>query len=139
MRRFALSTLAALFAASSLVATAGTSTPASAVVLSSGMTLSGMVEPASASSVVKAVSLSAQDGESGVATVTMSGGKTFYGYRFSAAVPGVVTWRVSTSTGSLGGTLATGKVNLSKTGGMARAWNLCQRACGEPVAQPMWR
>ncbi len=139
MRRLARSVLAALFVAVPLTTAAGGSSPASAVVLSSGMTLSGMVEPASASSVVKGVSLSAQDGESGMAMVTTSDGKTLFSFHFKVAGPGTVTWRVATNVGSYSGNISNGRVNLSTTGGMARPWNLCQRTCSEPVARPMER
>ena len=75
--------------------TAVSAPPASAIVLPSGMTLGGQVEPGNVSAVVKSVSFS--------------------------------------------GHVATGKVNTSTTGGMLREWNLCQKACSEPVVQPMSR
>jgi len=139
MKRLAVSALSALFAAAPLATTALTATPASAIVLPSGMTLGGQVEPASPTASVKSVSISAQDGETGVAALSASGGKTFYSFHFKVAGPGTVTWRVTTSSGSFSGSVATGKVNTSKTGGMVREWNLCAKSCGEPVAQPMGR
>jgi|GEM_PF-2768617 len=139
MKRLAVSALAALFATASLATTAISSPPASAIVLPSGMTLGGQVEPASPTASVKSVSISAQDGETGMASLSASGGKTFYSFHFKVAGPGTVTWRVMTNTGSFSGSVATGKVNLSKTGGMVREWNLCAKTCSEPVVQPMGR
>jgi len=139
MKRLAVSALAALFAGAPLATTALSSTPASAIVLPSGMTLGGHVEPANATASVKSVSISAQDGETGMASLSASGGKTYFDYRFKVAGPGTVTWRVTTNVGTFSGSVATGKVNLSKTGGMVREWNLCAKSCSEPVAQPMGR
>jgi hypothetical protein len=139
MKRRAASTLAALLATAPLATTALTSTPASAIVLPSGMTLGGQVEPANATALVTSVSISAQDGEMGVASLSTSGGKTYFDYHFKVVGPGTVTWRVMTNVGTFSGSVATGKVNLSKTGGMVREWNLCAKTCSEPVAQPMGR
>ena len=139
MERLAVSALAALLAGASFAASTLASTPTSAIVLPSGMTLGGQVEPASPTASVTSVSISAQDGETGVAAVSTSGGKTFYSFHFKVAGPGTVTWRVTTNSGAFSGSVATGKVKLSKTGGMVREWNLCAKSCSEPVAQPMGR
>jgi hypothetical protein len=139
MKRLAVSALAVLVATAPLATTALTSTPASAIVLPSGMTLGGQVEPANATASVTSVSISAQDGETGVAALSASGGKTYFDYHFKVVGPGTVTWRVTTNVGTFSGSVATGKVNLSKSGGMVREWNLCAKACGEPVVQPMAR
>jgi len=139
MKRLAASALAALFSTAPLATTVLSPTPASAIMLPSGMTLGGQVEPASPTASVKSVSISAQDGETGMASLSTSGGKTFYSFHFKVAGPGTVTWRVTTNSGAFSGSVATGKVKLSKTGGMVREWNLCAKACSEPVVQPMGR
>ena len=139
MKRLAATALFVLGVGAPFMLTAVSAPPASAIVLPSGMTLGGQVEPGNVSVVVKSVSISAQDGEVGPASLTSSGAKTFFSFHFKVVGPGTVTWKVTTNLGSFSGHVATGKVNTSTTGGMLREWNLCQKACSEPVVQPMSR
>jgi len=136
-RRAFVAGLITLGALTPLTGTALSSSPASAIALPSGMVLSGQVEPANPVASVKSVSISAQDGETGRATLTTTGTRTTFEYRFKAAGPGRVTWRVTTSSGSFAGNLSTGPLNPSRVGGTILERNLCERACSQPVHQPM--